>query len=378
MKALRYIRPGQDGWSLDFPVDDYATRMHGLEFTASLEKRYSDTVFKDFVFLMVSEFWLSDDLIEYMTSKYTKPNIVYSTFYTRIDLKTEIQVCLIDNFLRRFAKGLSKYSIADSNTITTTKPFNFMANRKRINRHLLCKLVEYFDLIDCAEYTWSGADKNYDLSQILLELDSVAAPWAEQIRPLILSPIQIQKRWVHTDQDVHEPLLNYTTKNTVAWNQGLNLIFDNTAVSLISESIDYQEGAGFTEKSVYPMLGLNLPIWVGGKYQASEFEKFGFDVFDDIIDHSYQYCDTLIERCYRAIADNRDILSDLSKASETRSKMMPRLLQNRQRVLEVSANPDIGLQRTIDSIARLPDTVPQEFKDEITDFNVNVFKLLQI
>ena len=317
--------------------------------------QYSDLL------LVVREFWLSQDVIDHCTKTHKKPNAVMNTFYSRIDLDTDIPVYLVQIDFYNMINFLSNCKLSNENAISTLKPFNFIANRKRINRHLMIKLLEHFDLIGQAEYTWSGADSNFDLSIILIELDSISAAWAEQVRSTILSPISINPQWVNTNSDVVGPLVNIKTSNKIAWDQGLNSIFDNTAVSIISESVDYQNGIGFTEKSAYPLLGLNLPIWVGGKYQAEEFEKLGFDVFNDLIDHSYQHCNTLIERCYRAIADNYKILSDVDVAGRARLAAMPRLLNNRQLLLDTIADRKTQHQNAMTAVKQLNAT------DAVTD-----------
>jgi hypothetical protein len=158
-----------------------------------------------------------------------------------------------------------------------------------------------------------------------------------------------------------------------AWDAGLNQMFSSSAVSLISESVDYQAGIGYTEKSIYPVLGLTLPIWIGGKFQAEQFEKMGFDVFNDYIDHSYQYCNTLTERCYRAIADNQKILSDVEFAAETRQKLMSRLKKNRQFLLDIANNPNEQYRRIVDIINNLDN--PPDFVKAITEHHASyVFK----
>jgi hypothetical protein len=336
------------------------------EFEYTFEKKYSTDQYKDYTVLTINEFWLDDDLIDRLTSAHGRPDVVLNTFYTRIDLKTEIPVYLIDAFFARFVNYAPKFSIVnDSTAINTFSSFNFMVNRKRINRHLMIKILEHFDLIKNAEYTWSKSDVNYDLSPIIQELDSISAAWAQDIKSAILSPIKLDQKWISVASDKTMSNTNITTSNIEAWNQGLCSIFNNTSVSLISESIDYQSGIGFTEKSIYPVLGLNLPIWIGGKYQASEFEKFGFDVFDDIIDHSYQYCDTLIERCYRAIADNLDILSNFDLAAKTRQDVMPRLLKNRQLLLTIAADRHMQHQRALNCIKT--ENVPEIVTDIVTE-----------
>jgi len=326
-------------------------------------KKYENQ-YKDYLLMEPFEFWLSQEAINHCTQTYGKPNAIMNTFYHRIDLETDIPVYLVPLDFYNLVTPLVNVAIVDSYQIKTTKSFNFMANRKRINRHLLIKLLEHFDLVSNAEYTWSGSDPNFDLSKILKELDSISAPWAEHVRSTILDPIKIQPRWVKTESDSTHALVNITTLNTQAWAQGLNSIFNTTAVSLISESIDYQNGIGFTEKSAYPLLGLNLPIWVGGKYQSEEFEKLGYDVFNDYIDHSYQHCDSLIERCYRAIADNYKILSDVNAAADIRQKLMPRLLANRQLFLSTTQDHKTQHQNLMSTIAQLDaiDAIKDRFK----------------
>jgi hypothetical protein len=336
-----------------------------------LAKKYKNQ-YDDYLLLAVDEFWLSQEVIDHCTKTHGKPSAVINTFYSKIDLDTDIPVYLLPINFFHVTNFLSSCKIANENEISTKQPFNFMANRKRINRHLMIKLLEHFDLISQAEYTWSGADSNFDLSFILSELNSISAPWAKQVRSTILSPIGISPRWINTRSDVASPRTNIKTSNNTAWNQGLDSIFNNTAVSIISESIDYQNGIGFTEKSAYPLLGLNLPIWVGGKYQAEEFEKIGFDVFDDFIDHSYQHCDTLIERCYRAIADNYKILSDVDVAAQIRQTSMPRLLKNRQLLLDTTSDRETQYQTAMAAVVQLNtiDAVTERFK-MIVDAAIN-------
>ena len=110
-------------------------------------------------------------------------------------------------------------------------------------------------------------------------------------------------------------------------------MFLSSAISLITESLRFEKAATFTEKTIYSVLGLTFPIWVGGYNQATEWKNIGFDVFDDIIDHSYQSHDTLIERCYYAFANNLDLLSNKDKSAKLRLLCKVRLLKNRKLLL---------------------------------------------
>ena len=213
----------------------------------------------------------------------------------------------------------------------TKTAFNFMVNKKQVNRYLCIKLVELFELTSF-DYTWSGVDQNFDMSTILEELDTLgtSSPMTRDERTFLLSPITTQPKILSVIQGTTST--NSYIKNSVGpwgvWIGGLKSIFERSAVSLITESISYDPAMVFTEKTVYATIGLTFPIWVGGYRQAQNWKKLGFDTFDDVIDHSYQHHNTVIERCYYAIKNNLKILQDVEYASQLRSTHMERLKAN--------------------------------------------------
>jgi hypothetical protein len=60
-------------------------------------------------------------------------------------------------------------------------------------------------------------------------------------------------------------------------------------VSLVSESHsnDYNGLFFLTEKSIKPFVLQQIPIFIGAPGIASHFRNYGFDLFDDIVNHSY-------------------------------------------------------------------------------------------
>jgi hypothetical protein len=115
-----------------------------------------------------------------------------------------------------------------------------------------------------------------------------------------------------------------------AWINAIKPLMEHTAVSLICESCNRPDVANFqlTEKTIMPILAGTFPLWIGSYGQASVLESLGFDVFNDVIDHSYQFKPTLLERCYHALADNLALLSDLNGVRSLRQKNWHRLCRN--------------------------------------------------
>ena len=214
--------------------------------------------------------------------------------------------------------------------------FNFAINKKRPDRHCLLKLIEWFDL-DSYVYTWSGIGANFDCARLIQDVNAIDAEWnTEQFFSHLLSPVQkISPTWLHAGPDcgaVHGS--NRDAGDSIYFMKQSTEIFATSAVALITEcSTDYQPNFTFSEKTMMAIASLNFPIWVGNYGQANQAEHMGFDVFADIIDHDYQYKDTVLERCFYAVHDNLQILSDLGLARRARQKCMQRLLQNRSYLL---------------------------------------------
>jgi hypothetical protein len=220
--------------------------------------------------------------------------------------------------------------------VETNYCFNFMINKKKISRYLCIKLVELFEF-DNFIYTWSGVDNNFDCSDIIKEYNNLqvspltADQFSKILAPITLDPIFHMKENIEQDTDPYN--IKYGG-NRNSWDWGCNKLFSHSAVSLITESLNFQKATMFTEKTMYPVLGLTFPIWVGGgNQQAETWKEIGFDAFDDVINHDYQYYDTLLERCVYAFTLNKRILTDIDYASSMRNSHLQRLKNNRSLLL---------------------------------------------
>lgn len=199
--------------------------------------------------------------------------------------------------------------------IDTRYCFNFFVNNKQINRHLLIKLVEYFEL-DSFEYILGNDQQYFDMQCIIDELNGLDnIELNKEFKTAILSPIEIPPK--------------YDSTPVGKWTDQVSQMLSQTAVSLVGEINGHQLASVFSDKTLYAIMGLTFPIYVGGSGHADYLKQIGFDIFDDIVDHSYQYKTTLIERCYYAFKNNLRLLSDTEFAIDSRQRCLPRLLANR-------------------------------------------------
>ena len=64
----------------------------------------------------------------------------------------------------------------------------------------------------------------------------------------------------------------------------------------------------FSEKEIQWVYGRNFLIYLGSPRSIQWLRKWGFDVFDDVVDHSYDLIEDPSERILRAIDDNIHLL----------------------------------------------------------------------
>lgn len=248
----------------------------------------------------------------------------------------------------------------------TTHCFNFGINRKVLDRYLLLKLVDWFNLDSCL-HTWSGFGADFNCDYLIQEINQIDSEWlTTDFKMHVLASVSnIKKRW-HTSPDPVNYEFNHNETEIPGsrkfsgsipnrWIHGHEKDFLNTAVSLISEgSSNNEPNFTWTEKTYWAIMGLTFPIWVGNYGQAQQLEYMGFDVFGDVINHRYQYYNTVLERCYYALADNIELLTDLDKCKKMREQYLSRLLANREYLLKISLN-----SWEIAEIQRLPQWAQQ-------------------
>jgi hypothetical protein len=278
-------------------------------------------------------------------------DVIMTNFYSRIDLSSAVYA-FGSNFPEH-VRNISKLLDDSIDRYDTQYCCNFIINKKKVNRYILLKLVEKFNLLNSCTYSWSSVDNNFNLQALINETTNSQTTLPEDVLPFVLSPITVVKRWIDTESDQLSETTQVITNNIRAWDNGLKEIFTSSAVSLITESVGFEHGIAFTEKSIFSVLGLTMPIWIGGKYQAEEFESLGFDVFHDFIDHSYQYHDSLLERCYYAVANNQQLLTDVEYARQVRQQVNDRLLKNRSLLMQYNSDKVWAAHQMLSKIDKL-------------------------
>lgn len=269
----------------------------------------------------------------------------------RSDLGFQCHTANITNL--RYLKFLRQIPFQVTGEVTHCA--NFAINKYQLNRFLCLKLSQWFN-IDC-EYSWSGMidqernSKHLDLIQQALHTDS--SWYTRDLYNHLTVPLQdYGPCWVAMPHD--KPSLDRIVGLNPRlmgqlWHSGLEHKILHSAVSILTET-DYDNfGMIFTEKTSFALAGLTFPIWLNCAGMPDLWKNYGFDIFDDVIDHSYQYETNFVKRFYLAFANNLPILTDRQVAANAKAKHLTRLLNNKQRLFETTALEQV-VSSQIDSL----------------------------
>ena len=116
--------------------------------------------------------------------------------------------------------------------------------------------------------------------------------------------------------------------NVSNFNDKLHARYLNTFVEIIAESSFSAPSYLITEKFLNSVYGCNFPILLSGIGAVEHLTGIGFDMFDDIVDHSYNQITNPIDRIIAAIENNKRLLVDSDYAKQLWSANQPRFKNN--------------------------------------------------
>ena len=184
-----------------------------------------------------------------------------------------------------------------------THCFNFMINKPRLNRIRLLEYVEQHQL----------TNRLY------------ALPW----RHSDYASIPVTDYRIGEEVVMDQGVKNRNYPNALTYQQLLQRqVFEPTCVSLITEPCYLEREIMITEKTVMAMYAGTLPVWVGGWRLPDAMRDLGFDVFDDIVDHSYSTLADPVDRLDQALKLNQRLLTDFDLVRDVIAANQHRLQHN--------------------------------------------------
>ena len=168
-----------------------------------------------------------------------------------------------------------------------TVPFNFMINKERPHRIKLLKMIEEAQLTN---FTYS-------------------LPW-------LLNPhtsVKPTDYMIGTETQMAQGIRSGSIRNSQNYKQLLQKnVFEPSCISLITEPPIYEKEAHLSEKVIMAIYGGTIPIFIGGWRCADALRIMGFDMFDDIVDHSYETLEDPWDRVTNAFHLNIELLESFT------------------------------------------------------------------
>jgi hypothetical protein len=237
-----------------------------------------------------------------------------------------------------------------------TKTFNFMINKPRLNREFLIFLIEHFQLENFAH---TLAWKSLDFGRKFLKTHTNNALYHKIIDQHSIGILPTNFN-VGSENHLERGIQMGQLGNAQIYQQLLQKnIFEPACVSLITEPAFFQRETIHTEKTIMAMYGGTIPIWIGGWKLAEYWKNLGFDVFEDIVDHSYQDLEDPFDRCYFAIERNLDLLRNFDLARMHIEKNQHRLQHNFQLLQK-----NIFLADCLKKINTFEESIQKEIKSD--------------
>lgn len=136
------------------------------------------------------------------------------------------------------------------------------------------------------------------------------------------------KKTTFADQDNKDIYPFRDNDNVYNFNRSLRKYYQNSFIEIVSETSFTEPCYLITEKTLNSIYGCNFPIILCGCGSIQLLRDIGFDVFDDIIDHSYDQISDPIGKIYSALDKNRNLLNNDELVKDLWLKNKHRFLKN--------------------------------------------------
>lgn len=286
---------------------------------------------KDHFRVSTENSWVIDkpELSEYfsnMCSFYPNKRFILVTSLENLDQEINVPNCTIipmggdiTNQIKRF----SEYAVVDKKQKTSKHAISL--NRGvRNHRTYLVSLLYGLGLDQYTNISYLGAmSTNSTELRHLLNYDFSSDPNHNLVQQ------GFDQFLKHPKDFDSEEIYSKTTANDNIYNFNMSLRekYKRSFLEFVTETNYNERSFNVTEKLSHSVFGYNIPIIVSSPRYVEFLRSAGFDVFDDIVDHSYDLDTDKVSRLYNLVVDNLELITT-SKLIEMFEQNKPRLERN--------------------------------------------------
>ena len=163
--------------------------------------------------------------------------------------------------------------------------------------------------------------------------------------PILENGFDKIKRGVEYEARIYSPA-TVPAVNHKNFDEFLRILYQDSFVEIVNETMFMEPSGIVTEKFLNTVYGCNLPIILNVPNTVSHLRSLGFDMFDDVIDHSYDTVIDPLPRLVQALSSNIALLQDGELAKNTWRKCQHRMKNN----VELARQLELGMPDRITNL----------------------------
>jgi hypothetical protein len=217
----------------------------------------------------------------------------------------------------RYDKSKINYNICTTKHENSEKKWIFLNNCSRAYRivslaHVLSKNISKFGHITASHYIFEQTElhkKIYSISKDIFQFDLKTSLQLNEGYDILKNKLFEQAKIEYWEFDVYNKVISKNINDNIDnYNNNIIKLYEDVKLELLSSGHFSETTPCFSEKEIQWVYGRNFLIYLGSPRSIQWFRKWGFDVFDDVVDHSYDLIEDPSERILRAIDDNIHLL----------------------------------------------------------------------
>ena len=232
----------------------------------------------------------------------------------------------------RYDKSKINYNICNNKNSNSKKKWVFLNNNFRIYRivslsHILSKNIDKLGHITCSDFIFGRVQSHEKLYSVIKNVFQFNIKISCSLNE---GYVKLKNKFFETTKIPYwrfDPTTKLISKNINDnidnYKNNIIKLYEDVKLEILSSGHFSETTPCFSEKEIQWVYGRNFLIYLGSPRSIQWFKKWGFDVFDDVVDHSYDLIEDPSERILRAIDDNIHLLDgsvDLDKLWEDREE----------------------------------------------------------
>jgi hypothetical protein len=239
-----------------------------------------------------------------------------------------------------FDKSKLKYNVCTTKHNNSKKKWVFLNNCDRIHRivslsYILSKNIDKFGHITVSDYIFEriGLHKKiYSLMKSFFQFDIKTSLQLNNGYNILKNKLFEQTKIpyfmpdgsnVDNASEMPDEVKDNSAHLLIGNYNNLIKLYEDVKLEILSDTLFSEPTLFFNEKQLQWVYGRNFLIYLGSPRSIHRLRKWGFDVFDDVVDHSYDLIEDPSERMIRSIDDNIHLLdgsTDLDKLWKDREE----------------------------------------------------------